>query len=120
MLHRLAMLLQLTVGTQRSLRRLLRLTRRVLERLDSPVELFELLAVLVERLEALGDLVEPRRYAGGAIGHLLERFAERRKLGAAGGQRRQHRADGAAFLAGRGDQQLEFIGLFLNELALAP
>src|SRR5919201_664137 len=102
MLHRFTMLLQLAVGAKRLLRRLLRLTCRILERLDSSVELFEV-----------------RRHAGGAIRYLLERFAERSQLGAASGQRGQHRADGAALLASRGDQQLEFIGLLLNELAFA-
>jgi len=76
-------------------------------------------ARIVERAQALGDLVEARRHAAGLLRHLLERLAERGQLGAARRQRRQHCADGAPLFARGGNEHLQLIGLFLYQLAFA-
>ena len=52
MLHRFAMLLKLAVRAERFLRRLFRLARGFLQRLDALVDLVELLRVIVERRQA--------------------------------------------------------------------
>ena len=115
----LAMLLQLAVGAERFARGLLGLLGRFLERLNALVDLFELARAVVERGEPLADVVELRRYAGRLLRHLLERLAERRQLRAAGRERREHRADGAALLARRRNERFELVGLLLHEFGLA-
>src|SRR5205814_450803 len=118
-LHRLAVLLQLAVRPERLLRRLLRLPGRLLQPFDAPIDLLELAGPLVERREPLRDLVEHRGDAARLLGHLLERLPERRELRAAGGQRGQHGADGAALLARGRNQPFQLVALLLYELALA-
>src|SRR5262249_41244705 len=118
-LDRFAMLLQLAVGSERLARRLLRLLGLLLERIDPRVDLLELARAIVERREPSSDVAEPRRHAGRLLRDLLERLAERGQLRAARGERRQHRADGAALLASRRNQRFELVGLLLNELGLA-
>src|ERR1700674_3337755 len=119
MLHGLAMLLKLAVGPQRLLGGLFGLARRLLERLNASLDLFDLLGAVVKRGQALADLVEPRCDTGRLFGHLVERLAERHQLRTARGQRGQHRADGAALLPRRRNEHLELFGLLLNQLALA-
>ena len=67
----------------------------------------------------LADIVETRRDRGRFLGDVLERFAERRELGAAGGERRQHGADGGALFARRGNERLQLFCLLLDQLAFA-
>ena len=116
--HRLAMLLQLAVRSNRPLGRLLGLLRGRPQRLDARVEVRDLLRSIVEAVEPLLDAVEPRCHRRGHLHRLLHRVRERRQLGAARGERRQHRADRAAFLAGGRDQQFELGRLLLDRLAL--
>src|SRR5207245_10315819 len=62
---------------------------------------------------------EPPGDAGGLFACLLDRLGDRRQLRAAGGERREHGAEGAALLARGRDEQLEIGGLLLGELVLA-
>src|SRR5258708_8660808 len=110
------MLLQLAVGPYRLAGRLLRLLRRFLQRDDPLVDFLELAGPFVERREALGDLVEARRDACRLLGHLLERFAERRELRAAGRERGRPPAHAAPLLTAPPHHPLHLLALLFNHL----
>jgi hypothetical protein len=116
--QRFPKLLQFAIGAQRLIRRLLRLVRRVLQRLDTHVDVLECLRAIVDQREPRRDVVDPLGHARHAIGHLLERPAQRRQLLASRRQRRQHRADRGALFARRRNQELELIRLLLDQLVL--
>ncbi len=118
-LYRLTMLLQFAVRTDGFLGGLFRLAGRVFQLLDALVDFRQLLRPVVERGQALGDLVKLCGDTRGLLGHLLERFSEWQQLGALGGQRAHHRADGAPLFPGRDNQLLEAFGLLLRGLAFA-
>ena len=109
-----AMLAQLPVGTDRVLRRLLRLLGGILQCLNAFVDLFDLARSIVERVETVGNLVEARRYAHRLLADLFERLGQRHQLCASSGERREHRADRAPLFARAGDEQLELVGLLLD------
>ena len=119
MLDGLAMLLKLAIGADRFLRGLFGLRGRVLQPLDLFVELFEILRAVVETGQAGGDVVELRGHAGRLVGDLFELLAERRQFGRPSGERRQHRAEGAALFARAGNQHLEIGRLLFDDLVLA-
>jgi hypothetical protein len=93
------MFLKLAVRADRLLSGQLGLPGRVFQGQDPFVDLLQLSSALVERRDSVRDLVKLRRGARRFLHHLLERLPERRQLGAARGQRGQHRAEGGTLLA---------------------
>ena len=118
LLHRFAMLVQLTIGPERLLHRLFRLPGGFLQRLDPVVDEVKLLRALVQRAQPPGDVVEPSRKAGGLVGHLLQRLPNRQQSRAVRRQRGEHRAESAALFTRHRDKHFEFGGLLLNDLAV--
>jgi hypothetical protein len=72
LLNRFPVFVKLAVGADGFLRRLFRLSRGFLERLDAPADIIQLLRVNVERVQPACQGIERAGDRGGPLADLLE------------------------------------------------